>query len=391
MMKVTSALVFAGMAGVLAGSLAAPASGAGETGTLTMVMDPVFGGQSPPQGNGLGGGELRVTDFVGLTIPPCPAAAEAGSTFQTFCLEHNEIIGGNPKNWAISEAAHNGGFDGVNTHGAFLINGVWTDPICPETAYLYTRFWNRDLPYKYTDAGGGRKWSAATLQIAFWILENEYVENAQNLADAGGLVEMARADVNDATKWPFGPNSIGDVRVLTLTDPTTGENRQDVLVLINGDPPPPPGDSVGHTPGFWSNKNGCAKMKEFPECVEALVQLNLVKEDGTPFDPTSIKQVTNWINKTDATNMASKLSSHLAAMFLNICVGFVDADSLVYTGTHASFFGGDTTIKIGDVVNLANAELALHPNTPTGSPYRAYQAALKDILDDANNNLNWVP
>ena len=38
----------------------------------------------------------------------------------------------------------------------------------------------------------------------------------------------------------------------------------------------------------------------------------------------------------------------------------------------------------------ANAEFGVHPVTLDGSPYRTYQTALKNALDNANNNLNFV-
>ena len=38
----------------------------------------------------------------------------------------------------------------------------------------------------------------------------------------------------------------------------------------------------------------------------------------------------------------------------------------------------------------ANTELGLHGLTTDGSPYRSYQESLKNALDAANNNLNFV-
>ena len=45
---------------------------------------------------------------------------------------------------------------------------------------------------------------------------------------------------------------------------------------------------------------------------------------------------------------------------------------------------------IGNLLAASNTELGLHGNTPSGSPFRAYQEALKNALDNANNNLNFV-
>jgi hypothetical protein len=38
----------------------------------------------------------------------------------------------------------------------------------------------------------------------------------------------------------------------------------------------------------------------------------------------------------------------------------------------------------------AVASLAVYPNTPSGHPQRAAQEALKNALDAANNNQNWL-
>jgi hypothetical protein len=47
-------------------------------------------------------------------------------------------------------------------------------------------------------------------------------------------------------------------------------------------------------------------------------------------------------------------------------------------------------IAVIDLLEEVNAELALHPYTPTGSLYRAYQEGLTEGLDDLNNNRNFL-
>jgi hypothetical protein len=42
------------------------------------------------------------------------------------------------------------------------------------------------------------------------------------------------------------------------------------------------------------------------------------------------------------------------------------------------------------VMAEANTELGVHPTAYDGSPWRSYQAALKNALDKANNSLNFV-
>jgi len=47
-------------------------------------------------------------------------------------------------------------------------------------------------------------------------------------------------------------------------------------------------------------------------------------------------------------------------------------------------------IMIANLMTAANTEPCAHPNTPAGNQYRAYQECLKNALDDANNNKNFV-
>jgi len=47
-------------------------------------------------------------------------------------------------------------------------------------------------------------------------------------------------------------------------------------------------------------------------------------------------------------------------------------------------------ISINDLLAAANTELGLHGLVPAGNPNRDYQEALKNALDDANNDKNFV-
>ncbi len=137
----------------------------------------------------------------------------------------------------------------------------------------------------------------------------------------------------------------------------------------------------GKTPGFWHNNNGQAVMDAAD--VTALAALCLRNADGSDFNPTTKAQVGAWINGQNATNMAAKLSSFVAAMTLNIRHGYVNAGALVYTGN-----GVD---EIGDVLNAGAAAICADGYTPSGDePNRTNQAQIKTILDDACNNKNFV-
>jgi len=138
--------------------------------------------------------------------------------------------------------------------------------------------------------------------------------------------------------------------------------------------------SGGRTPGYWHNKNGYATMLDgnppsvLPE-LNLLVGLNLVNHNGSAFDPVSHPQFAAWLLDSNATNMANKLSSHLAAMRLNVEANFVNGNRIYAP------FGG----TINALIAAANASLGANPYTPAGHPQRAYQETLKNYLDALNN------
>ena len=76
-------------------------------------------------------------------------------------------------------------------------------------------------------------------------------------------------------------------------------------------------------------------------------------------------------------------------MTLNVHFGIVERGAWVYApGLRSATALGFATI--GDVLRETERELSLHGYTPARSPHRAYQGLLKDVLDRANNNLNFV-
>ena len=153
------------------------------------------------------------------------------------------------------------------------------------------------------------------------------------------------------------------------------------------------GAGGGKTLGFWSNKNGQAKMNDggtsAPE-LAMLTALNLRNASGANFDPPTYASFRTWILGANATNMAYMLSAQLAAMELNVESGIiVDSTALIYApGTTSANSLGFATVSA--VMAEANTELGLHGLTLSGSPYRSYQEALKNALDNANNNLTFV-
>lgn len=154
------------------------------------------------------------------------------------------------------------------------------------------------------------------------------------------------------------------------------------------------GSGGGLTLGFWSNKNGqnLITVDDFA----FLKGLNLVNANGGAFDPVSTPAslasdktaFRTWLLGGSATNMAYMLSVQLAAMELNVRHGFLTSSFIYAPGTNSASPAGFATVA--DIMAEANAELGLHSNTLSDSPYRSYQEALKNALDNANNNKNFV-
>lgn len=147
------------------------------------------------------------------------------------------------------------------------------------------------------------------------------------------------------------------------------------------------GAGGGLTKGFWSNKNGQALIGS--DDLALLVSLNLRNANGSNFDPASKTSYRSWLLSANATNMAYMLSAQLSAMELNVLNGFVSGSSLIYApGTSGANSLGFASVSA--VMSEANAALGTNGLTTSGSPDRAYQEALKNALDNANNNLTFV-
>jgi hypothetical protein len=140
------------------------------------------------------------------------------------------------------------------------------------------------------------------------------------------------------------------------------------------------GAGGGLTLGFWSNRNGQALIDSTD--LSMLAGLNLRNADGSNFDPTTYAALRTWLLNGTAVNMAYMLSVQLAAMELNVFNNKVSGSALVYTGS------GFVTINA--LMAAANAALGDDGETLAGDPNRAAQEALKNTLDSANNNANFV-
>lgn len=147
------------------------------------------------------------------------------------------------------------------------------------------------------------------------------------------------------------------------------------------------GAGGGLTLGFWSNKKGQALFGGDDKAL--MSSLNLRNAAGAAFDPASYSAFRTWLLSATATNMAYMLSAQLAAMELNVYKGKVNCNALVYApGTQGANSLGFITVN--NLMSEANTELGVHGLVLSDSPFRAYQEALKNALDKANNNFTFV-
>lgn len=150
------------------------------------------------------------------------------------------------------------------------------------------------------------------------------------------------------------------------------------------------GGGGGKTLGFWSNRNGQTILNDgggMGSELELLRSFFLRQADGQAFDPTTYASFRSWLLNASATNMAYMLSAQLAAMVLNVEAAFVSPDALLYD------IANDQVISIGDLLEAANAQLAAYPDTRADgadSIQRPWQETLKNLLDGANNNRNFI-
>jgi hypothetical protein len=147
------------------------------------------------------------------------------------------------------------------------------------------------------------------------------------------------------------------------------------------------GSGGGLTLGFWSNKNGQNLIGSTD--LAMLVGLNLRNANGTNFDPANYAAFRTWLLSATATNMSYMLSAQLSAMELNVFNGKVNGTRLVYApgalGANALGF-----ITVNALMSEANAALGANGLVLSGHPSRPYQEALKNALDNANNDRTFV-
>lgn len=145
----------------------------------------------------------------------------------------------------------------------------------------------------------------------------------------------------------------------------------------------------GKTLGFWSNKNG-QKFIGIDD-LAFLRGLNLRDRKGNNFDPANYSAYKKWLLEGEAVNMAYMLSVQLSAMEMNVYNGLVDNSAMIYA-PYVDCADELGFISIGNLMTCANNLLAGDGSmiVGSGSTERAKFEAVKNALDKANNNMNFV-
>lgn len=198
----------------------------------------------------------------------------------------------------------------------------------------------------------------------------------------------------------FGPLAFGDYNLTegTLTGwlPTNSSSRNISItsndqIAIESFGNICIGGGGAYSKGYWGNKNGEATLNTcgMAAAIADLVGLNLRNANGTHFNPANYTAYKNWSQAATATNMAYMLSAQMAAMELNIrCAGVLGTRMIYAPGTtSANAFG---FASLGSVMTEANNLLAANGSILSGNALRNQASALKNALDNGNNNLNFV-
>jgi hypothetical protein len=241
---------------------------------------------------------------------------------------------------------------------------------------------------KYYDANTNGQWDAGEPGLSNWPIDYANGQSGTLFTDANGnftlgpvladeIYTLAEQQANapwfqtgNTVNQTAPPGIVSLSNFIYTADLTGITQNTDVTGLNFGNVCVVPFD--GRTPGFWQNPNGQALIDASD--LQVLRDLHLVWPDGSAFDPVDKSELIAFNSDSNAQNMASQLSRHLAAVVLNVRHGFVDGDAVI--------FGDGRTVN--QLIADADASLAANPVTTDGHPERAAQTALKNLLASIN-------
>jgi len=138
---------------------------------------------------------------------------------------------------------------------------------------------------------------------------------------------------------------------------------------------------------FWASREN--KELIGADDLALLAGLHLRTPSGNNYDPECSGDLHDWLLQANALHTNHLLSAYLAVMELNVLNGFVNGDALIHApGAQSANAAGFATVNA--LLVEVNAELGLHGTANEGDSWYAYQLALIDVLDRANNNLTFV-
>ena len=269
---------------------------------------------------------------------------------------------------------------------------------------------------KYCDLNGnGSPDGGLEVALAGWLMKVDGGATCQGTTDATGVFTCSDVSTGnhlvseaDVPGWTHTGTCVDNTCTATsansvFVDVTEGETTDvdfgNVKYVACG----------GRTMGFWSNPNGQAKLTATALC--GLTALNLVKADGSAFDPVPATGTTscannnltstqvsngktalkNWLLSATATNMAYMLSAQMAAAYLDLQLlsGAQNAfqiGTLAHTCPAVDALVNGTIISISALITEANGELAaLGGNlTVAAGAARTCEEEKKNIFDAYN-------
>jgi hypothetical protein len=375
---------------------------------------PDKGGETPPPGNYY----VQVTEPNGAVlgtsigaVDPQPFKVDASGHANCFQL-WSAVITHSDSTVGYDDTTNPGGEYKVwvSTEQNFINNSTKTDN------------------FKVLTSGGGTPPPPSITGVKFYDTNVNGVQDPAEPGINGWFVDLFTQDPNTLL---YSFTSDDNTHTVTGTDGVYSFDNLDATkiyavceVIPSGSPTwvattaksakgliPPSGFNFGNvclgsggqnpvTLGFWSNKNGQFQLTGVKGGTTLIApytgvnSLHLKNASGASVVPfANYGALQTFLLKATATNMAYMLSAQLATMDLNVLGGNVSGTAVVYApGTGLSFNGTPDFTTVQNLINAADADLALssHNITLSGSPYRAYQEALKNALDGGNNGNNFV-
>jgi hypothetical protein len=152
------------------------------------------------------------------------------------------------------------------------------------------------------------------------------------------------------------------------------------------------GGGGAHGLGYWIGKQGenaLLTTGKMQQALSRLRMLNLRNGSGEHFDPYTYESLRNWLKGANGKNMMYMLSAQMAAAVLNEFISNPDGDErFIYTGECANLYSKFMTME--SIISYTNMYLAWVSQAKGNDPIRNEMECMKTLLEQANNNLNWV-